>query len=99
MPKQRLFAVFLEEGVLVYDDLAASKLVFVARAGDRDDIPRGGGQPLPVGDEPPLTCAVKEFARAAKERCDDLSGLDLAVDVVRVLSKAQDSCSRAANAR
>ncbi len=99
VPKQRVFAVFLDAGALVYDDLAASKLVFVAGAGDADGIPRGGGRPLPVDDERPLTCAVREFVRAARERRDDLRALDLAVDVVRVLSMAQDSCSRAANGR
>ncbi len=90
MPKQRVFAVFLDEGALVYDDLAASKLVFVAGAGARHDVPRGGGRPLPIGSEPPLTCAVREFARAATELRANMRSLDLAVDVVRVLAKAQD---------
>lgn len=92
MPRQRMFAVLLDRGALVYDDLAAGKLVFLAGANDLDDFPRAGGEPVAFDDEPPLACAVREFARAATEHRPAAGSLDLAVDVVRVLAAAQKCC-------
>ena len=84
MPKRRMFSVRLERGTLVYDDLAAAKLVRL-ETGDN----ARAGTAIPVDGEPPLSCAVREFAAAARAHRADTNSLALAVDVVRVLSACE----------
>ena len=81
-PKQRLFEVICPAGRLVYDNLAASKLLRI-----------GNGQaaePIPVAATLPLTMALESFALALREPPDE-AALELAVATVRVLSRCQQT--------
>ena len=94
MPKHRTVCVLLDEGVLVYDDLAASKLVYIE---GKSDLCRSGysaGTAISIDDEPPLHCVLREFAAAIAGAPTIGGGLDLAVDVVRVLSSCENQFSR-----
>ena len=73
-----------EEGVLVYDDLAAQKLI----------VTEGGGErAIEIAADPPLSVALHEFAVAIAARSRDLAGLELGVRAVEVLA----SCAAAAS--
>ena len=86
LAKARRLSVYLEGGVLVYDDVAQHKLTLHAPA-RAHEAPRMPGEPLPYEPGMPLACAVGEFAAAARARSTSLAGLDLGVDVVRVLER------------
>lgn len=89
MPKRRMFSVTLDRGTLVYDDLAASKLVYFEEGGDVGHAAHGEGTGIPIDDELPLCCAVGEFAAAVLRGGINTGGLDFAVDVIRVLSSCE----------
>ena len=86
MPRRRMFSVQLDRGMLVYDDLAESRLRHIETGDGLDMTAPGEGIPIPFDYEPPLTCAVREFAAAARAHVVNADNLALAVDVVRVLS-------------
>jgi len=79
-PKQRLFEVICPGGRLVYDNMAAAKLL---RIGDGQ-----AAEPLTVSASLPLTVALEDFALAARQPPDEAQ-LDLAVATVRVLSDCE----------
>jgi predicted dehydrogenase len=89
MPKRRWFAVLLERGVLVYDDLAVERLVYHARITALEGSIPLEGTPVTFTYQPPLACAVREFAAAAARGTDPSRSLDVAVDVTRVLAACQ----------
>lgn len=81
--RSRRFEVVGERGALVYDDVAADKLVHTG--------PAAAPRAVPVEATPPLTCAVAEFARAIRSGSRDLASLRLGVDVVAVLAQCARS--------
>ncbi len=83
--KRRRLAVQCERGLLVYDDLAAQKLIVTEGTSE---------QAIGIADDPPLSVAVREFAAATAARSRDLAGLELGTMVVEVLA----SCAAAAEA-
>lgn len=88
LPRQRRFAVRLESAVLVYDDLAEHRLVVYPDAGENPES-RTDGHPVPTGRDLPLTCEVREFAKAISAMRRDLSSLDLGVQVVETLARSE----------
>jgi predicted dehydrogenase len=79
-PSRRLFEVICPAGRLVYDNLAASKLLRIEDG--------RAAEPMQVSAILPLTAALESFALAAR-RPPDEAELDLAVATVRVLSDCQ----------
>jgi predicted dehydrogenase len=75
--KTRRFTALGDRGALTYDDTAADKLRL------QQD---GSQQAIAVDAELPLTIAVREFAQAITARSRDTRSIDLAVQVVEVLS-------------
>ncbi len=88
LAKARRLSVYVEGGVLVYDDVAQDKLMLHPPA-QPHEAPREPGAPLPYEAGMPLSCAVSEFARAARAADTSLGSLDLGVDVVRVLERCE----------
>jgi predicted dehydrogenase len=89
--KQRVFAVQFETELWVYDDFSPDKLKRYPGVHDRATRP-AGGLAVPVPSEPPLTVAVREFARmTAEKRAGDLASLDLGVKVVHLLARCERS--------
>lgn len=86
--KVRRFAVDCDDGRLIYEDFAAAPLT-VAEAASRE-----APVAIPVEDEPPLTCALREFVEAVRAGSRDRVGLDLGVRVVETLAR----CDAALNA-
>lgn len=84
--RRRRFAVACERGLLVYDDLAAQKLVVTEG---------GSGRAIEIADDLPLGVAVSEFAGAIAARSRDTTSLELGVRVVEVLA----ACAEAASPR
>lgn len=79
-PPARLFEAICENGRLIFDDLAAEKLI---RSNDQ------GEAVIPVADDPSLTRAVRSFARGVSGGDRSAFGLDLAVAVTRVIAEAE----------
>ena len=75
--KVRRFAVEFAGDRLVFDDLAPHQLVNAAAT------------PLLVSPELPLTRAVQTFAEGVRDESHEMFGLDLAVEIVRILHDAQ----------
>ncbi|OFW27872.1 MAG: hypothetical protein A3H97_16540 [Acidobacteria bacterium RIFCSPLOWO2_02_FULL_65_29] len=84
MQKCRRFAVACERASLVYDDLAAQKLVVTEG---------GSGRAIEIGDDLPLGIAVSEFAEAIAARSRDTTSLELGVRVVEVLAACAPAAS------
>ena len=80
--KRRWLAVQCERGVLVYDDLAAQKLVVTEGASKHA---------IEIADDLPLSVAVREFAASIRSGNRDLSELDLGLRVVETLALLQSS--------
>ena len=95
MDETRRFAVRFERAVLVFDDLAPAKLTR-HRADAPIDAPPDQGEPLQVPDGLHLSVAVGEFADGIRSRTTDTGSLDLAIDVIAVLSSC-DAALVAAN--
>jgi predicted dehydrogenase len=84
----RRFAVHGERGILLLDDTAASRLTrHPPTAGFA--WPTGPGEPLAVGDEMPLTRALRLFAGAVAAGAT-AGSLPLGIEVVRVLAACQE---------
>jgi predicted dehydrogenase len=75
--KVRRFTVIFDTDTLVFDDLAPSKLANAA------------GVALPVSGNLPLTRAVETFVAGIRGGSREMFGLDLAVEVVRILDSAR----------
>jgi predicted dehydrogenase len=74
--KARRFSVRCADAELVYDDLAAHKLLL-------------DGKPVVIAADLPLTVAVREFAEAIAAGRADQGSLDLGVSVVEVLEACE----------
>ena len=86
--KRRRFEAYFTGGALVYDDLAAEKLVHYPDAFHTDE-PLGKGRALTISSELPLTCEVLEFERRMRDRSVDCASLNLGVEVVSVLTECE----------
>lgn len=86
--RTRRFAVHGERGILLLDDTAASRLTrHPPTAGFA--WPTGPGETLAVGDEMPLTRALRLFAGAVAAGAT-AGSLPLGIEVVRVLAACQE---------
>ena len=97
LPHTRRFAVSHGQGTLVYDDLAAPKLLLldadaVAERRWREALAADGLDRLP------LDCVLERFRDLIRERKPQPGQLDLAVNVVRVLESAERSLGSTGNA-
>jgi predicted dehydrogenase len=88
LAKARRLSVYLDEAVLVYDDVAPYKLMRHPPA-QPHEAPVEPGEPLPFEAGMPLSCAVAEFASAARAADASLGSLDLGLEVVRVLERCE----------
>lgn len=88
--KRRRFAVACERALLVYDDLAAQKLVVTEG---------GGGRAIGIADDLPLGIAVSEFAEAIAARSRNTTSVELGVRVVEVLAACAQAASPSAAGR
>jgi predicted dehydrogenase len=93
--KRRFFSVFGENRAFVFDDLAQDKLKeFRIQWSDRCNNPHQileKGVTVAIAPEFPLTRAVLEFVNGIKGNLSNKFGLDLAVNVIRLLEAAQQS--------
>lgn len=89
----RMLTAHCDGGVLLYDDLAPTKLMlYPPQAGDQLP-PSKAGRAIPVATEMPLNVVLREFAAvAAGGPADD--GLSLGVEVVRILARAEGLMGR-----
>lgn len=87
--RRRRLEVSLDTETLIYDDTADHPL-------SRRRPSSGKAKTLPVDDTPPLDCIVAEFTAAIGAGSRDISGLELGVDVVSVLARANRSLEAAA---
>ena len=91
--KRRRLSVFGPDHVLVFDDLASEKLMqrrldWDARyAGSEQRVE--AEQAVPVANDLPLTRAVRDFVLGLQGKLSRHFGLDLAVNVIRVLTAAE----------
>ena len=85
----------IPDHVLVFDDLAPEKLTRRRLEWDaRYAAPEQrveAEQTIPVANELPLTRAVRDFVLGLQGRFSRHFGLDLAVNVIRVLSAAEEA--------
>ena len=88
LAKTRRLVVYLERGVLVYDDLAEHKLMAHPPALPHAEL-NTPGEPLPYERRLPLACVVSEFATAVAASGTSLHSLDLGVEVVRLLDRCE----------
>ncbi|MBI3939082.1 MAG: Gfo/Idh/MocA family oxidoreductase [Betaproteobacteria bacterium] len=86
--RRRWFAAFCDNAVLVYDGVAAHRLAQYPPQAVGDEL-RGPATAIAVADELPLTRVVRAFADAVAARRCDLGSLELGVEVVEVLSRAE----------
>lgn len=89
LPRQRRFAVHFESAVMVYDDLAEHKLVIYPVIANKDADAWTKGAPVATEPDLPLTCEVREFAKAITSERRDFASLDLGVQVARTLQQAE----------
>ncbi len=81
--KRRRFCAAFDDGILIYDDLAADKLSFVP-ASDETEI-----RAIAVAPAPPLTCAVREFTQAIAAGSRSRESLQLGLSVVETLARCE----------
>lgn len=86
--RKRHFRVHFDTCSLVYDDMAAAKLMRHP-APNGLGKPLGPGEPLPVDGDPPMNRLLFAFARAIREGSRALASLRLGVRVVEALTRAQ----------
>jgi predicted dehydrogenase len=87
--KRRLFEVDDGSQLLIYDDLAPDKLIRRRAGGE------AGEDTVPIADEWPLDRVVKEFAGLIGSGATGHPSLELGVDVVRVLTAADQAVTAA----
>lgn len=88
----RRLAAWFEGCALVFNDLAARRLVRHPAPGDWEGGPpalEGPGEPVPHDYEPPLTAALRAFARGIRGESLENFGVGLGVEVVRLLAEAE----------
>ncbi|HEY2953466.1 MAG TPA: Gfo/Idh/MocA family oxidoreductase [Verrucomicrobiae bacterium] len=93
--KRRRLSVFGPNHVLVFDDLAPDKLSqrrldWDARYSGPEQLEQAG-QAIPIANDLPLTRAVREFVLGLQGKPSRHFGLDLAVNVIRVLAAAEEA--------
>ncbi len=93
LAKTRRLTVHLERATLIYDDLAADKLVRYPPC-EPFTQPRAPGEPIFTEPRLPLACAVAEFAAAVEAGSRSMRDLDLSVEVVRVLADCEPQPAR-----
>ena len=81
--KRRRFCAAFDDGILVYDDLAVDKLSFIP-ASHETEI-----RAIAVAADPPLTCAVREFAQAIGAGSRSRESLQLGLLVVETLARCE----------
>ena len=86
--KCRRFLCSTDRGCLIYDDLKDSKLVI------RREKSGGFNHPISISDERPLDCVVKTFVSGIRGKSRDAFGVDLGVDVVRILGVIDSQLTR-----
>lgn len=91
--KRRSFSVEYDEWTLIYDDAVPEKLTRRPTQVD-PKLFSGHAEPLPVVMEPPLNRVVRVFADGILKGEHSTSSLSLAVQVVAVLSRAQEALDR-----
>ena len=85
------------EAALVFDDTRpwAEKLVRHPFAVDRGpggiDLPRGGGEAVPVPEGEPLRAEMEDFISAVADGTDPLTGIDEALLVQRTMARMQEA--------
>ena len=82
-PPERLFTAVCGGGELIFDDLADDRLVRRTDAGETA---------VAVDGDRPLTRAIRSFARGVAGGDLSAFGLDLAVEVTRVIAEAERQC-------
>jgi predicted dehydrogenase len=92
--KRRRFAVWLEKGALVFDDLAEHPLMRYETGGDSSGGgalggPGGVGHPIPASPTLPLTAALEAFASGIRGEAGEEFGLALGVEIVRLLGECE----------
>ena len=83
--KKRLLEVYLQDRVVVYDDIAENKLMIKHLSSGKHDITEAIGVDATI----PLTCVVMEFGEALRQGKTSLESLELGVEVVRTLSRLE----------
>lgn len=92
--KQRFLAVDFKRETLIYDDVGESALLRRPRAEDAQNEAEKA-QVLETADIPPLNQVVLDFVDAVKRKEPDIAGLELGVQVVRVLSACEQALGEA----
>jgi len=85
--KERRFEVQFDDGALVYDDLAADKLMRVERAGASEKEKR---LPVPVNGDMPLVCQIRHFCETIHRGHDTSNSLTLGVEIVRAIAACEN---------
>jgi predicted dehydrogenase len=85
-PRHRWFAVAFESCSLVYRDSGTEKLVRLPRGVEVD---AGGGSPIAVDDDLPLTRVVLEFVHAIRVGDDSLTSIELGLSVVNLIAEIE----------
>jgi len=88
--KTRLFEVQFENTILVMDDTAD----FESKLKIRHSNEPQEGSSIPVGGELPLDRVVWEFSTALRSHSDDLESLLLGMNVVKILTQAQNEIKK-----
>ncbi len=83
--KRRRFCAAFDDGILVYDDLAADKLTLVPVSAS----PEAEIRAIAVASDPPLTCAVQAFANAIAAGSRSRQSLHLGLSVVETLARCE----------
>jgi len=89
--KKRFTAVHYDRDTLIYDDVAAAKLMREPRSDDANCAP-SHAEVIAVAATLPLVQVIEDFAAAIRKGMPDIGGLRLGVQVVEVLSEAEASC-------
>jgi predicted dehydrogenase len=84
--RHRWFAVAFDSCTLVFRDRGPDKLV---RFAPQADIHSGGGMPIAVSDELPLTRAVRDFIRSVRDRDFDRTSIELGLTIVDLIEEIE----------
>jgi predicted dehydrogenase len=93
--KHRRLSVFGENRIMVLDDLVEHKLVEYSCSWENrlKDDQSGLGESTPISTSPemPLARAVKTFVRGISDKPTNHFGVDLAVNIIRIIVAAEES--------
>jgi predicted dehydrogenase len=87
--KRRRFEAWFEGCALVFDDLAPHRLACHSLGAGEPLALIGPGEPVPHDYEPPLTAALRAFARGIRGESLEKFGVGLGVEIVRLLAEAE----------